>query len=299
MSEQRPAAVVLLSGGLDSSTALALAAEAGFKLYALSFRYGQRHERELEASRRIAEHFGCREYRVVDIDLRAFGGSALTSDATAVPHGRSEEEIGTGIPVTYVPARNLIFLSFATAYAEVIGADDIYLGINALDYSVSGDSKVWVRSQEWTRLMPIEVFWSLPEGHYETMAVDRATLQVSGRRVKGRYRHESSGKRCFHITLERGQRITITEDHSLFTIDESTTKLTPVAGSNIRLGMPIVTPFDLSACLDAWSQELTSLNVHNMPVQREGRIRKSSGIREGASCVNRLGGTRMPVEFPV
>src|SRR5262249_36010657 len=92
---------------------------------------------------------------------------------------------------------------------------------------------------------------------------------------------------------------TITEDHSLFTIDESTTKLTPVAGSNIRLGMPIVTPFDLSACLDAWSQELTSLNVHDMPVQREGRIRKSSGIREGASCVNRLGGTRMPVEFPV
>lgn len=129
------AAVVLLSGGLDSSTALAIAAEEGFDLYALSFNYGQRHTRELEASRRIAEHFGCREHRVVDIDLRAFGGSALTSDEIAVPLGRSDAEMGQGIPVTYVPARNLIFLSFATAYAEVIGADDIFLGINSLDYS--------------------------------------------------------------------------------------------------------------------------------------------------------------------
>ena len=129
------AAVVLLSGGLDSSTALAIAAEEGFDLYALSFNYGQRHTRELEASRRIAERFGCREHRVVDIDLRAFGGSALTSDEIAVPLGRSDAEMGQGIPVTYVPARNLIFLSFATAYAEVIGADDIFLGINSLDYS--------------------------------------------------------------------------------------------------------------------------------------------------------------------
>jgi 7-cyano-7-deazaguanine synthase len=135
MTIPRRAAIVLLSGGLDSSTALAIAAEEGFDLYALSFRYGQRHARELEASQRIAEHFGCREHRVVDIDLRAFGGSALTSDDIAVPLGRSEAEMGQGIPVTYVPARNLIFLSFATAYAEVIGADDIFLGINSLDYS--------------------------------------------------------------------------------------------------------------------------------------------------------------------
>jgi 7-cyano-7-deazaguanine synthase len=135
MTQARRSAVVLLSGGLDSSTALAIAAEEGFDLYALSFRYGQRHARELEASRRIAEHFGCREHRVADIDLRAFGGSALTSDAIDVPHGRSESEMGSGIPVTYVPARNLIFLSFATAYAEVSGADDIVLGINSLDYS--------------------------------------------------------------------------------------------------------------------------------------------------------------------
>jgi 7-cyano-7-deazaguanine synthase len=129
------AAVVLLSGGLDSSTALAIAAEEGFDLYALSFNYGQRHTRELEASRRIAEHFGRREHRIVDIDLRAFGGSALTSDEIAVPLGRSDAEMGQGIPVTYVPARNLIFLSFATAFAEVIGSDDIFLGINYQDSS--------------------------------------------------------------------------------------------------------------------------------------------------------------------
>lgn len=128
-------AVVLLSGGLDSSTVLAISADQGYELYALSFRYGQRHARELEASSRIAEHFGAKEYRVVDVDLRAFGGSALTSDDIAVPLGRVEDEISHGVPVTYVPARNLIFLSFATAYAEVIGADDIFLGINSLDYS--------------------------------------------------------------------------------------------------------------------------------------------------------------------
>jgi 7-cyano-7-deazaguanine synthase len=128
-------AVVLLSGGLDSSTALALAREQGHATYALSFGYGQRHARELEAARRVAAHFGCREHRVVELDPRAFAGSALTSAEIPLPQDRSESEIGTGIPVTYVPARNLIFLSLATGYAEVIGADDVYLGINALDYS--------------------------------------------------------------------------------------------------------------------------------------------------------------------
>lgn len=134
MATERAKAVVLLSGGLDSSTALAIAMEQGFALYALSFRYGQRHARELEASRRIADHFSVREHRVVDIDLRAFGGSALTDDI-AVPLDRSAGEMGHGIPITYVPGRNLVFLSFATAFAEVIGADDVFLGITAIDYS--------------------------------------------------------------------------------------------------------------------------------------------------------------------
>lgn len=128
-------AVVLLSGGLDSSTALAIAIEQGFTPHAISFRYGQRHSRELEAAQALARHYGVSDHRVIDINLRAFGGSALTSDEIAVPHERSLEEMGHGIPVTYVPGRNLIFLSLATAFAEVIGADDIFLGINHLDSS--------------------------------------------------------------------------------------------------------------------------------------------------------------------
>lgn len=125
---------MLLSGGLDSTTALAMAKADGFAPYAMSFRYGQRHAVELEAARRVARALGVAEHVVVDIDLRAVGGSALTADL-AVPKGRSHAEMGEGIPVTYVPARNTIFLSFALAWAEVLGASDIYIGVNALDYS--------------------------------------------------------------------------------------------------------------------------------------------------------------------
>jgi 7-cyano-7-deazaguanine synthase len=131
----RPRAVVLLSGGLDSSTALAIAVERGFVTFALSFRYGQRHTRELEASRRVAGHFGCQDWHLIDIDLGAFGGSALTDPGLAVPLDRDEAQIGAGVPITYVPARNLIFLSLATAYAETLGANDVFLGITQIDYS--------------------------------------------------------------------------------------------------------------------------------------------------------------------
>jgi 7-cyano-7-deazaguanine synthase len=127
-------AVVLLSGGLDSSTVLAIARAEGFKTYALSFRYGQRHSRELEAAQRSAASLGVREHRVAEIDLRAFGGSALTDDIT-VPKDRAPDEMAHGIPITYVPARNTIFLSYALAWAEVLGATDIFIGVNALDYS--------------------------------------------------------------------------------------------------------------------------------------------------------------------
>ena len=127
-------AVVLLSGGLDSTTTLAIAQHAGFDVHALTFRYGQRHETEIAAAGRIAAHYKVRQHVVMPIDLRLFGGSALTS-SIAVPKGRSLEEMGTGIPVTYVPARNTIFLSFALAWAEVLGAEDIFIGVNALDYS--------------------------------------------------------------------------------------------------------------------------------------------------------------------
>jgi 7-cyano-7-deazaguanine synthase len=127
-------AVVLLSGGLDSTTVLAIARSEGFMPYALSFHYGQRHVAELEAARRIAASAGVAGHVVAEIDLRVFGGSALTADIE-VPKGRSDEEVGAGIPITYVPARNTIFLSFALAYAETLGASDVFVGVNALDYS--------------------------------------------------------------------------------------------------------------------------------------------------------------------
>ncbi len=127
-------AVVLLSGGLDSATVLAIAVSEGYSAHAISFRYGQRHAVELECAARVASALGAREHLVVDFDLRRFGGSALTADID-VPKGRSASDMAHGIPVTYVPARNTIFLSFALACAETRGATDIFLGVNALDYS--------------------------------------------------------------------------------------------------------------------------------------------------------------------
>jgi len=127
-------AVVLLSGGLDSTTTLAIAKDEGFQPYALSFRYGQRHEAELDSAVRVAEVMGVAEHVIDDINLRVFGGSALTSDI-AVPKDRAPDRMGEGVPVTYVPARNTVFLSFALAWAEVLGAGDIFIGVNALDYS--------------------------------------------------------------------------------------------------------------------------------------------------------------------
>ena len=127
-------AVLLLSGGLDSATTLMIAKSQGFDIYALSFAYGQRHGHELDAARHIAQTYGVKEHRVAQIDLAAFGGSALTADI-AVPKDRSEKDMAGAIPVTYVPARNTIFLSFALAWAEVLGAFDIFIGVNALDYS--------------------------------------------------------------------------------------------------------------------------------------------------------------------
>lgn len=129
----RKRAVVLLSGGLDSATALSVASNEGFECHAMTFRYGQRHGVEVEAARRVASAAGVAEHIVVDIDLAKWGGSALTSTTIDVPKDRPEGE--TGIPPTYVPARNTIFLSFATAWAETLGARDIFIGVNAVDYS--------------------------------------------------------------------------------------------------------------------------------------------------------------------
>jgi len=135
MTESQPKAVVLLSGGLDSTTTLAIARSEGFAAYALSFEYGQRSQAlEVAAARRIAERFAVARHVVLTIDLRAFGGSALTSDIP-VPRGRSFEEMGHGIPITYVPARNTIFLSCALGWAEALEARDLFIGVNAIDFS--------------------------------------------------------------------------------------------------------------------------------------------------------------------
>lgn len=129
-----PRAVILLSGGLDSTTTLAIARSQGFELFALSFGYGQRHAIEIDAAQHIASSFGVKRHVIVPIDLRVFGGSALTSDQE-VPKNRPLDEMSHGIPITYVPARNTIFLSFALAFAEVVESTDLFLGVNALDYS--------------------------------------------------------------------------------------------------------------------------------------------------------------------
>ena len=132
---RQPKAVLLLSGGLDSTTLLAHAVHEGFDVHAMTFRYGQRHAGEIDAARRVARHYRVQDHVIVDIDLRVFGGSALTTDI-AVPKDRDVGEMShSGIPITYVPARNTIFLSFALAWAEVLEAVDIFIGVNALDYS--------------------------------------------------------------------------------------------------------------------------------------------------------------------
>ena len=133
MAERK--AVILLSGGLDSVTTLAIARKEEFLCFALTFRYGQRHEREIAAAKKVAEHLGVVEHRIIGIDLAAFGGSALTDSAIDVPKDRADLDDSTEIPVTYVPARNTIFLSYALAWAEVLGAFDIFIGVNSTDYS--------------------------------------------------------------------------------------------------------------------------------------------------------------------
>jgi len=134
MAQSSPKAVVLLSGGVDSATAAAVARERGYDLFALTVSYGQRHTLEILAAKRVAQSLGAVDHVFQTIDLRAFGGSALTGQVD-VPKGRSSEEMSCGIPITYVPARNTIFLALALAYAETIGSTDIYIGVNAIDYS--------------------------------------------------------------------------------------------------------------------------------------------------------------------
>ncbi len=178
-------AVVLLSGGLDSATVVALARELGHEVHALSFRYGQRHTVELESAARVAQQLGAASHRVADVDLRWIGGSALTADI-AVPKGRDESRMGGDIPITYVPARNALFLTLALAWAEVLGARDIYAGMNALDYSGYPDCR-----PEFLRAFEIMANLGTKAGvegrgfsiHAPLMAWDKAEIIRQGTRL--------------------------------------------------------------------------------------------------------------------
>jgi len=291
-------AVVLLSGGLDSATALAIARAEGYECHALSFDYGQRHVCELQSAKKVAAALGAAQHLTLRLDLRAIGGSALTADID-VPKGRSNEAMGTGIPVTYVPARNTIFLSHALAWAEVLGAQDVFIGVNALDYSVSGDTRVWIRTSRWARLMAIEEACGLSPDHYETIALDPSTLGMTWRPITGRFRHPARDKRCFQVRLERGRHITVTEDHSLFTIDPGTARLTTIKGAELTIGTPLAVPFDLSEVAEAWSAELAHLDITDLPASiRDLDGHRSTMLLDG-HVTNRLKRTLLPVRFPM
>ncbi len=292
-------AVVLLSGGLDSSTALATAVDDRREVYTLTVDYGQRHKKELQAAKRLAKHFGVKEHKLLKVNLTEIGGSALTDKSMAVPEKRTTEEIGHGIPVTYVPARNTVLLGLALGYAEVVGADEIYIAANAIDYSVDGDARVWVKAPLWTRLMPIMQFYELPEGDYQTLGLDLDTLRLEWRRVTGRFRHRADLKRCFKIRLERGQEICVTEDHSLFTIDPATARLVRVEGSLIKRGMPIIVPFDLSGASNPSEQDKQFLDLSGLPQFCRELSRPWSLVREDGNITNRLHRTLLPVHFPI
>ncbi|GAB4187992.1 MAG: 7-cyano-7-deazaguanine synthase QueC [Phycisphaeraceae bacterium] len=166
-------AVVLLSGGLDSATCLAIANHQGYACHALSFDYGQRHRAEIDAARRVAEHLGVASHRWIRIDLRRLGGSALT-DAIDVPKDREGDEMSQGIPVTYVPARNTIFLSYALAVAEVLGSTDIFIGVNAVDYSGYPDCRAeYIRAFEAMANLATKAG---VEGHHLTIHTPLITL---------------------------------------------------------------------------------------------------------------------------
>ena len=200
-------AVVLLSGGLDSTTTLALAHQQGFELYTLSFDYGQRHQREVEAANAVARYYAVLQQQTVKIDLRMFGGSALTADVP-VPHGREMAEMSQEIPITYVPARNTVFLSFALAYAEVTGADDIFLGINAIDYSGYPDCRPEYL-EAYERMANLATKAAVQDGrhfhfHAPLLAMDKAEIVRKGTELGAPFEltwscYEGGGTGLWHL----------------------------------------------------------------------------------------------------
>jgi 7-cyano-7-deazaguanine synthase in queuosine biosynthesis len=286
----QPRAVVLLSGGLDSATALAIARSQGFDCFALSVDYGQRHSAELEAARKMAVALAAVEHRVMRVDLAGIGGSALTDSRVDIP-----ETPTPGIPVTYVPARNTILLSLALAWAEVLGASAVFIGVNAVDYSVSGDTRVWIRGSAGARLMRIADVVALPPDDYQTLAVDPESMCLTWKRLLGRFCHDVRGRRCFRVRLERGQTIEITGNHSLFTVANN--KIAPVRGDQIEIGMPLVVPFDLSDHAVTWQRDLREIDLTNLGPACSSAYRKSSVVKADGCLTNRLRRTQVPLKF--
>jgi 7-cyano-7-deazaguanine synthase in queuosine biosynthesis len=283
-------AIVLLSGGLDSSTTLAIAKSHGFECYALTVAYGQRHAAEIEAAVRVAGALGSREHKIMDVNLANIGGSALTDLSLKVPEAPTQ-----GIPVTYVPARNTIMLALALAWAEVVDASAVFIGVNAVDYSVAGDTRVWVRTRGGARLAKIADVVALPPGEYETLAVDTESLELTWKRILGRYRHEVRSKKCFRLRLERGQQIEVTEDHSLFTIVNN--RIVAIRGADVKVGTPLVAPFDLSAHASCWTSDLQSIDLTLLRPEKDSVHRESSVIEVDGVLTNRLRRTTVPLRF--
>jgi 7-cyano-7-deazaguanine synthase len=195
-------AVLLLSGGLDSATTLAIAKSHGFDVYALSFRYGQRHQVELKAAQLLAKSMGVHEHKIAEIDLRLFGGSALT-DSLEVPKDRDAKTMGEGIPITYVPARNTIFLSFALAWAEVLKAYDIFIGVNALDYSGYPDCRPEFIAQ-FEKTANLATAYGVENNshitiHTPLISLSKAQIIQEGVRLGVEYMHTIS---CYDPSLE-------------------------------------------------------------------------------------------------
>ena len=224
------------------------------------------------------------------VDLAGIGGSALTETGLNVPESPTQ-----GIPITYVPARNTILLSVALAWAEVLDASAVFIGVNAIDYSVSGDTRVWIRGSAGARLMRIADVVTLPPDDYETLAVDAASLQVRWKRLLGRFRHDVRDRRCFKVRVERGQAIEITADHSLFTIAGNA--IVPIRGDEIEIGMPLVIPFDLSEHAGAWPCDLPQIDLAALGPAGSSSYRQSSVIEVDGFLTNRLRRTRVPLKF--
>ena len=293
-------ALVLLSGGQDSSTALFWAKKKFSTVTTLSFKYGQRHEVEIECARRIA-HLAKVEHSILNVlALKEIGGSALTN---------TEQEIVQCVgqlPTSFVPGRNIIFLAMAGGWAKARNIQNIVIGVNAVDFSVGGDSKIFIRDLKGIHLIPIRKFVEdFSEGNYETLSINRKDWLPYWRKVTGRYKHKVDSKKCFRITLERGRQIEITEDHSLFTVDDNY-DLCPIRGSELKIGSMLIAPISLEEVHP--TKDLESFDLRGLaefvdkkfPRSTKNWSSKHLQITDSSLKINYASSTaKLPLNFPI